>query len=71
MSDVGDCGLRDKQASRQTLAACLLTGFCEDTTCRILYGCAISTKTQPEHDEWRPFLAACKENCVSSRPSTH
>lgn len=51
-----DCGLRDKQACRQTLAACLLTGLCEDTTRRILYGRAISTKTQPEHDEWRPIL---------------
>lgn len=25
------CGLRDKQACRQTLAACLLTDLCEDT----------------------------------------
>lgn len=52
-----DCGLRDKQDSSQTPAACLLTALCEDTTHRILYGCAISTKTLSEHDEWRPFLA--------------
>lgn len=51
-----DCGLRDKQGSRQTLVPCLLTVLCEDTTHRILYSHAISTKTQPEHDEWRLFL---------------
>lgn len=56
LRDAGGCGLRDKQACGQTLAACLLTGLCEDTTRRILYSRAISTKTQPEHDEWRPFL---------------
>lgn len=39
------CGLRDKQACRQTLAACLLTDLCEDTTHKIFYILAISPKT--------------------------
>ncbi len=64
-----DCGLRDKQACRRTLAACLLTGLCEDATRRILYSRAISTKTQLEHDEWRPFLTLSSSAHVKRRVS--
>lgn len=68
-SNAGDGGLRDKLACRKTLEACLLTGLCEDTSRRILYSPAISTKTQPEHHEWRPSLALPSSVHVKKGPS--